>query len=117
MRELLYAIAAEYKWPDLAPTEITSVPMKTGDLDHLVGSYESSYEVFRIRIDLHRDGQRLFLTSPRLGIDSEVVFTSPTSFIAKDGAEPFDVVVDARSELSAALDFGGLQIMRRKEGR
>jgi len=34
--------------------------------------------------------------------------------VTKDGGEPWDVVVDARSELTAALDFGGLQVMRKK---
>jgi hypothetical protein len=88
--------------------------MKTADLDHIVGTYESSYEVYRIGITVRREGSRLFLSSPRLGIDSEMLFTSPTAFLTKDGGEPWDVVVDARSDLSAALDFGGLQVMRKE---
>lgn len=116
LREVLYAIAAEYRWPDVAPTELVATVVPAADEDRIVGVYEAMYEVYRIEIRVERRKGRLTITSPRLGIDSDIVFTSPTSFVAKDGGEPFLLVVDGTQDI-AALDFGGLQVMRRRTRR
>ena len=82
-------------------------------MDRIAGDYEASFEVYRVGVTVHREGARLMMTSPGLGIDSEIVFTSPTSFVAKDGGKPFLLVVDGTQDI-AALDSGGLQLMRRR---
>jgi hypothetical protein len=52
------------------------------------------------------------LQVPRLGIDSEVVFTSPTSLVTLDGGDTLTLVVGEAGRVTA-LAYGDFQIPRR----
>jgi CubicO group peptidase (beta-lactamase class C family) len=111
IREILYAIAAEYGWPDYGPPTIQVLPMDAAALDRVVGTYEAFFEVSRVTATVRREGTKLVLDVPRLGIDSEAVFTSPTSLTTLDGGDVFSVLVDEGGRVTA-LKFGDFEIPR-----
>jgi CubicO group peptidase (beta-lactamase class C family) len=60
---------------------------------------------------VRREGGKLVLAVPRLGIDSEVVFTSPTSLVALDGADSLSLETGDGGRVTA-LQFGPLRVPR-----
>jgi CubicO group peptidase (beta-lactamase class C family) len=115
LREILYAVAAEYRWPDFEPPAVTPLPMDPTALDRVVGSYEAFYEVYRVTATVRREGTRLVVSVPRLGIDSEAVFTSPTSLTTLDGGDALSIVVAPDGRVTA-LKFGDFEIPRSSRG-
>jgi hypothetical protein len=111
LREILYAIAAAYHWTDFGPETIAAVPADIATLDRVVGTYEASLEVFRVTATVRRAKGKLFLAVPRLGIDSEVVFTTPTTLVALDGGDSLSLEIGEGGRV-AALQFGPFRVPR-----
>lgn len=114
IREILYAIAEHYGWPDYAPAVVQPFGVPESVMNGIVGVYEVPYEVLVIEATVTRRGRRLFLDVPVLNIDSEVVFTSPTKLVMLDIGDPFEIVTDAQGHVTA-LRFGKHDIPRRIE--
>jgi CubicO group peptidase (beta-lactamase class C family) len=110
VREILYAIAAEYGWPDFAPATIEALPMDARILDRVVGSYQSKFP--SVAVTVTRDGARLFLDAPLLGAKTEMVFTSTTRLVTLDAGDEFSITTSDDGQVTA-LNFGYLKVPRR----
>lgn len=111
IREILYAIAAEYQWPEFAPRTIEVVPMDSSALDQVAGVYRMVTPV-PATLTLVREGARLFIDAPILGVRSPMAFTSPTDAVMLDGDIPFKFVRGNDGAITR-LTFGAFQADKR----
>jgi CubicO group peptidase (beta-lactamase class C family) len=109
VREILYAISAEYGWPDLTPTTIDAVTVDDQTLDRLVGSYRVE-KPNKVAITVTKEGKQLFLDAPILGVRTALVFTTPTKAVTLSG-DRFEIVLDPTGRVTG-LQFGFLLIPR-----
>jgi CubicO group peptidase (beta-lactamase class C family) len=115
VREILYAIASEYSWPDFEPDSIVPFEVDAKTRDALVGTYEGKADGVTIDARVRGEGGRLSFDSKKLGVSSEVVFVSKTAFVAQDSGDAFSITLREGGAV-AALDFGGIALAR-KESR
>lgn len=108
MREVQYAIADEYKWPEIGNTVIKVAAVDPAVLDRLVGTY--AFEISagpnkgRNLRSLVREGERLFFHG--WGASREELYPqSPTTFIGAGG-----------TRYSFTRDAEGRQVMTLGEG-
>jgi CubicO group peptidase (beta-lactamase class C family) len=95
MREILYAIAAEYGWPEYGPREIETVAADSVTAATVVGVYATTKPVpLTIRISL--EGGKLYVHS-EFTPKSEAVFTAANRLVLLDGG----------AELTLETDDGG----------
>jgi CubicO group peptidase (beta-lactamase class C family) len=95
MQELLFAIAAEYGWPEYGPREVETVAMDTTRMDRAVGAYSTTMPI-PITVTVTREGTRMFVES-HFNVRSEAVFTAPDRLL----------VLDAGLQLTLAADPSG----------
>jgi CubicO group peptidase (beta-lactamase class C family) len=110
IREILYAIAAEYGWPEFGPRMLDVIAVDSATLDQMVGTYEIA-KPFAVKVAVTREGNKLFLDAPALGGKAEAVFTSPTDVVVLEGGNGFKIARDAKGKVTA-LDFGAFKIPR-----
>jgi hypothetical protein len=115
LHEVLYAVAAEYGWPEYGPDPVTPIAVDDATLDRIVGTYEGRIEVFPIVATFVRQGQALVVDVPRLGTHSEVVFTSPTKVTVLDDGDELELVLDSQGHVTG-LQLGDVTIPRRAAG-
>jgi len=108
IRELLFAIAAEYGWPDYSPETVAAFAADAATLDRLVGVYEAPYDSLTVTITVTRAAAGLVVAVPVLGIRSDAVLTSPTSLVLLDSGDSLAIVGAV-----TALRFGPLELPRR----
>ncbi|MBL8742157.1 MAG: beta-lactamase family protein, partial [Myxococcales bacterium] len=84
VREILYAIAAEYAWPGFEPDVVAPVEVETNTKEALVGTYGATVDGAHVDVVVRREGEELVLESKRLGVSSAILFVSGTSFIVRD---------------------------------
>jgi hypothetical protein len=114
MKEILFAIAAEYGWPDFAPREVATIPTEPRVADRLVGIYRVPYDGFVIEAKIHRDGPRLVLDIPLLGTSTELAFTSKTNVVMLEVGHDVELVLDAAENVTA-LRLGSVELARQRE--
>jgi CubicO group peptidase (beta-lactamase class C family) len=107
VRELLYAIAAEYGWPGFEADTIAPIAMDAKARDALIGSYEGKADGVEIDARVRSEGDRLMFDSKKLGVSSEVIFVSPTSFVVEDSGD------EIAFKPGGALEFGGVVLARK----
>ena len=110
VREILYAIAAEYQWPALAPTEIETVDMGEPPAAGLVGVYETSVPVAHSVI-ITREQGHLYLDGGKLGGKTELVFTAPDVVVALDTGDRFQVRTDKDGH-ATSMELGFITFAR-----
>lgn len=82
-QEILYALAAEYAWPDYAPRTIRTVAMGGPALDAFTGVYMLGGAT-PLSVTVSREGDKLFLEEPRFLPRSEVLFLGEDRVIAPE---------------------------------
>ena len=110
IRELLFAIAAEYSWPDYAPEPVAAFAADAATLDRIVGVYEAPYDGMTVTITVTHAADGLMVAVPVLGIRSDAVLTSPNTLVLLDSGDTLTVVGAA-----TALRFGPLELPRRSK--
>lgn len=105
-QELLFAIAAEYKWPEYGPREIEIVPTDSVALDKLVGAYAMTSPM-KARIQVTREGTKLFIYEPQYIAKTEIVMLGNDKAIAPEtGLEgTFTRGADGRADRFAIGDM------------
>jgi len=99
LSEVMFAIAAEYQWPDYGPREIVAIDVDSGLLDRFAGTYESTKAV-PITVTVEREGAKLFLKN-RSGTRTEIVFTALNRIVSLDTGQTFEFTVDPSGTVSA----------------
>jgi CubicO group peptidase (beta-lactamase class C family) len=110
VREILYAIAAEYAWQEFAPQPIEPIATTQRDLETLPGKFEA-LEPEHVVASVRRSGDKLLLDAPRVGTVTELVFSTADTVIALDTGDRFSVVRGADGRVMA-LDFGIVMLKR-----
>lgn len=111
VREILFAIAAEYGWSGFAPRVVTTVPTDPVAAERIVGRYQAPYEGFVIEAEVRRVGERLVLEIPLLGTSTEVAFTSATGLVMLEVGHDFELVTDAAGVVTA-IRIGSVELAR-----
>jgi CubicO group peptidase (beta-lactamase class C family) len=113
VREILYAIAAEYDWPGFAPDNIEPVEVDTQTKEALVGHYGASVDRADVAAQIRRDGENLSIESSKLGLRSELLFVSKTSFVVLDTGDEFSFVLGEGGRV-ATIEWAGIVLEREK---
>ncbi len=113
VREILYAIADEYDWPGFAPDTIEPVDVDSSSRDAAVGTFGATFEGAVIEARVRREGEKLTIESTKLGLRSELVFVSKTSFVVLDTGDEFSLVLGDDGTVDA-IDWGGIVLTRAK---
>jgi CubicO group peptidase (beta-lactamase class C family) len=111
VREILYAIAAEYGWPGFAPDTIEPLEVDTQTKDALVGTFGATVEGAIIEARIRREGEKVFIESSKLGLRSELAFVSRTSFVVLDTGDEYAFVPREGGAIDA-IDWGGTVLTR-----
>jgi CubicO group peptidase (beta-lactamase class C family) len=111
LREILYAVAREYGWPELTPVTIEPVEPDSATREAVVGFYGATVEGNPIEVRVRRDGEKLFLESTKLGLRSELVFVSKATFVALDSGDEFALRLGTEGAVEA-IDWGGVVLPR-----
>ncbi|MFT3706573.1 MAG: serine hydrolase domain-containing protein [Archangium sp.] len=112
VREIMYAIAAEYGWPaEFAPDTIERVEVDQPTLDALVGRFAVTVDGSEIVCEVVRDRDQLRLSSMKLGLHSPLVFTSKTAFVAIDTGDAFSLKQSDDGSI-AGIEWGGIVLPR-----
>lgn len=115
LREILYAIAAEYAWPDFGPAAIEIIAPSPLDLETLAGTFAVN-KPERVVATIRRSGGGFLLDAPRLGAETELAFLEPDTLIALDTGDRYSVRRGADGRVTE-LDFGILKMPRRSGSR
>lgn len=98
MREIQFAIADEYKWPEIGTTRITTVAVDPAALDGVAGIYAieltAGPNAGRNLCPVVREGTRLFIQLLWANAREELYPQSPTTFIGANGGR-FSFTKDA----------------------
>lgn len=108
IQELLFAIAAEYGWPDVAPREITPLATDSARLATVVGEYRAASPPITVLISAE-DG-RGYVEAPGVAAREEFVFVDSTRMVGIDSGNEFGFELPASGP--AALVVGGLRLTR-----
>jgi hypothetical protein len=113
VREILYAIASEYGWPGFEPDTIVEFAVDAKAREALVASYEGGADgIIKIDARVRGYGDQLYLDSKMLGVSSEVVFVSKTSFVVLDSGDELSFTQGGDGAVDA-LHFGGIALARK----
>jgi CubicO group peptidase (beta-lactamase class C family) len=115
IREILYAIAAEYGWPDFGPRTIETIAQDSTARAGLVGVYEVT-KPFAVTITISDASGKLMVDAPAIGARSEIAFLSPTHLVMLDGGNEFDIE-RAKDGTVTALKLGSFRVPRRPGGK
>lgn len=85
-QEILYAIAAEYKWPEYGPKTITPIVLDSAALTGYSGSY-TIVKPDSATVIVTNDGKHLYAEIPARLAKSEVVFSVPNQGILVESGE------------------------------
>jgi hypothetical protein len=110
-QEILFAIAAEYKWPDFGPREIAPIAVDSTALKSMVGSYAADTP-FKVRATVTFEGGKLFLAEPQFIPRSEVLFLSPDKAIALETGMEFSFGTDAKGKVDR-IEIPGVSPLKR----
>jgi len=104
--ELLYAAAAEYRWPDYGPKEVAVVTVDSVALARLTGEYVVTVEKQQVPLTVAIEAGGLVLKSP-LSAEPEVLLAeSPKAFVGASSGTRFEF------DLAAAGKARGVKIDR-----
>jgi CubicO group peptidase (beta-lactamase class C family) len=85
IEEVLRTLAAEHRWPALAPERVTPVSLDEAALQGLVGEYSVHFGgPQEVRARIRRESGRLFLEAPPAIAREELVPVSPDRWISVD---------------------------------
>jgi CubicO group peptidase (beta-lactamase class C family) len=110
MQEILYAIAAEYAWPEYGPRQIEALALDSAAVDRVLGSYEATKPV-PVTITVSRESGKVYVHS-QFNPKSEAVFTAPDSLVLLEGGFQLTFHADPSGRVTAA-SAGPFRLTRR----
>ncbi|MFN0180377.1 MAG: serine hydrolase domain-containing protein [Gemmatimonadales bacterium] len=111
----LFAIAAEYGWPDYGPRHITPLAVDSSAMDRVVGTYSVRQEGFgEVSLVVVREGTKLFGEAKPFVERSELVFLEANKVIGvANGMEmTLEPAPDGRI---GAVELGGTRLTRKEK--
>jgi len=112
-QEILFAIAAEYKWVDFGPREIAPIAADSAALDPLTGTYATD-KPEKIRVSLTREGGKLFIEEPKYVPRTEVRLLEAGKAIAIETGMEFIFLTDAKGAITG-IDLPPMKLTRQKK--
>ena len=110
-QEILFAIAAEYKWADFGPREIAPIAVDSAALQAFVGSFAVDAP-FKVRASVVRVGGKLFIEEPQFIPRTEVLFLGPNKAIALESGMEFSFGTDAKGSVDR-IEIPGVPPLKR----
>ena len=112
VREILYALAAEYGWPDFTADTLVPFAIDSKTRDALVATYEGDADGIIIDGRVRAEGEQLVFESKKLGVRSDVIFVSAKSFVVRDSGDELSFTLRADGSADA-LHFGDIALVRK----
>lgn len=112
-QEILFAIAAEYKWVDFGPREIAPIAADSAALDALTGTYATD-KPEKIRVSLTREGGKLYIVEPKYVPRTEVRLLEAGKAIAIETGMEFTFLTDAKGAITG-IDLPPMKLTRQKK--
>ncbi|MFN8669797.1 MAG: serine hydrolase domain-containing protein [Gemmatimonadaceae bacterium] len=112
-QEILFAIAAEYKWTDYGPREIAPIAADSATLDALTGTYATD-KPEQIRVSLTREGAKLYIAEPKYVPRTEVRLLDAKKAIAIETGMEFTFLTDAKGSVTG-IDLPPMKLTRLKK--
>jgi len=109
-QEIIFAVAAEYGWADLAPREVTVVAVDSTALDAFVGRYAMTSPV-KSEITVTREGSGLFVVEPQFIPRTAVVFLEPRKALSLETGMELTFGTGAAGGVDR-IEIGGMTLRR-----
>ena len=110
IQQVLFAIAAEYGWPDYGPRSIEAVALDSATRAAYVGDYATS-EPFEATGHVTAAEGRLYLEVEKLFPKSELVFTDSTHAVSRDDGTRF--AFETAAGRATAITTGPIRLARK----
>lgn len=115
-QEVLYALAAEYHWPEYAPREIERVVLDSATVHAMVGTYVIPGALvgraLAGELVVSLDGGKLYAEATDVISKVEIVPLSPTKFLAPATSLELTLVPGPKGTV-AAMEIGGMRLARK----
>jgi CubicO group peptidase (beta-lactamase class C family) len=113
--EVLFAIAAEYSWPDYGPRQITPLVVDGTAMDRVVGTYSVRQEGFgEVSLVVTREGTKLFGEVKPFVERSELVFLEAIKLIGVANGMEFTLEPAADGRIGV-VELGGIRLTRKEK--
>jgi CubicO group peptidase (beta-lactamase class C family) len=114
--ELLYAVAAEYRWPDYGPKEIVVVTVDSVALARLTGEYVVTVEKQQVPLTVAIEGGELLAKSP-LSAEPEVLLAeSSNTFVGTSNGTRFEFDLAATGKARGVkIDRDGFVLLAKRK--
>jgi len=109
-QEILFAIAAEYRWPDFAPREVTTIALDSAALDAFTGRFAMTAPV-RAEVTVSREGTTIFAVEPQFIPRTALVFVEPRKALSLESGMELTFVADATGRIDR-IEMGGMTLRR-----
>jgi CubicO group peptidase (beta-lactamase class C family) len=109
-QEILFAIAAEYGWPDFAPREVTTITLDSAALDAFVGRYAMSAPL-KAEVTVSREGTTLYIAEPQFIPRTALVFLEPRKALSLESGMELTFGITASGQVDR-IELGGMTLRR-----
>jgi len=109
-QEILFAIAAEYGWPDFAPREVTTIAPDSAALEAFVGRYAMSAPV-KAEVTVSREGATLYAVEPQFIPRTALVFLEPRKALSLESGMELTFGTAAGGRVDR-IELGGMTLRR-----
>nr|MCU0649747.1 hypothetical protein [Gemmatimonadaceae bacterium] len=113
-KEILYAIAKEYQWPDYGPREVAPIALDSASVQQLVGEYpvpSTLTDGKRVSQILRMEGAVLTVEVPGFVPKSSLVALADDVLLAPETGFEFRIMRDRRGRVSG-LDIGNARLTK-----
>jgi CubicO group peptidase (beta-lactamase class C family) len=112
--EVLFAIAAEYGWPEYGPRQVTPLAVDTSAMDRVVGTYHRQESFGAVNLEVTREGTKLFGEVTGFIERTELVFLEPTKVIGVTNGMEMTLVPAADGRIGV-VEMAAFRLTRREQ--
>ena len=118
-QEILYAIAAEYGWPDYGPKQVKPVPLDTMVLNRIAGRYTLDYEKKNFSLDVTRAASGLRGRVVFQPDGEELLAVSASAFVGAESGFEYEFTRDGQGTATGVTVrlFGLLTVQGTRDGK
>ena len=110
-QEILFAIAARYRWPEYGPKSIVLHVMDSSALEGYVGTYEVK-RPFPVSLVVSREGTKLFAEAQGVLPREEIGLTGPDKSVGLESGSEATFLV-GRGKKIEGIELSGIKLMRK----
>ena len=110
-QEILYSIAAHYRWPEYGPTSVVLLAVDSTALDRYAGTYEVTTPL-PVELVVSREGSQLFAEAKGVVPREQIGLTAADKSIGLESGNEMTFVA-GRGDKIEAVEIGGFRLKRK----